>query len=94
MQTQCVLVATEENWRRQKNWRIVLVIGVPKAVIDMLGEDREDPLAMVSKVFNQLRSFELAWNKFFTIAFERLNTPICLYDESTSSDKAHTRFKD
>jgi hypothetical protein len=36
-----------------------------EAVIDMLAKDGEDALAMVSKVFNQLGSFELAWNIFF-----------------------------
>jgi hypothetical protein len=53
----CVLLAPEENWRK--------VLATAEAVIGMLAKDGEDALAMVSKVFNQLGSFELAWNRFF-----------------------------
>lgn len=68
----CVLLATEENWRK--------VLVTAEAVIGMLAKDGEDALAMVSKVFNQLGSFELAWNRFFNAAFERLDTSTCFYN--------------
>lgn len=74
IQTLCVLVAAEENWRK------VLVTGVPEAVVGMLAEDGEDAVPLVSKTFNLLGSFELAWKRFFTAAHESLNTSTCLYN--------------
>ena len=46
----------------EENYSKVLVIGIPEVANGMLVHDGEDALAVVSKVFIELGSFELAWN--------------------------------
>ena len=58
----------------EENYSKVLVTGIPEVANGMLVHDGEDALAVVSKVFIELGSFELARNRLFNAALQRLST--------------------